>query len=513
MAAAAAVLAAVVVLTNRNDFDPSQRFSTPVTHGPNTRTPDTAGIAPSFTAKRRIAPPLPGLNVAFAGYKVNAAQGGTISHSTGSKLVIPANAFVDANGNAVSGNVEVRYREFRNPVDVFLAGIPMQYDSAGKTFQFESAGMMEVAAFAGGKVVYLDKNKPVEVQFASKQAGTQFSVYEFDTAQGNWAYRGEDAIRPKEQGAPVSRLSEKEKQQAKTIADKTLSQELMASLSENPVPDAPSMPKKADKRRNRFTVDFSLKEFPEMAGYQNVLWEVDESGQRFDAATIYGTTWESMTLSKGAREGRYVVTFKKGIVTSTADVYPVLEGQSYENALKAYEQKYAGYVAARAKLEAAQAEARARYEKTLADLGLNGTNNVAQGAGNAHDVMRVFSISHFGLYNCDQPQMLPQGAVVSLSCKDQNGASLSGFTLYHVDRRKFCLYSYQDANPVSEFHFNPKSSNLVWAVKDGVLYTAEKDQFSAMPENGNTELTLTPVSRTFRSAEDMRVFFGIPASI
>jgi hypothetical protein len=521
-AAAAVVAVAVVVMINREDVMPSAANNLPVT---NNAAPDTrhAGDtnAHAIAQKRTIAPPIKGLDVRYTSYKVAASKATTITHPSGSKLVIPANAFVDKEGNPVSGEVEVRYREFRNPVDVFVAGIPMEYDSAGRTYQFESAGMMQVAAFVNGKVVYLDKNKPVEVQFASKQSGEEFAVYEFDTAAGNWAYRGEDEISlPPSAASKPKLLTADEVNRKKAAAATQLQQDLSVAVRQNPVPAEPVKPRLADKRKNRFRVDFKPSEFPEMSAWKDVVFEVDESREKFDTNFYYNTKWESVVLSKGASEGRYVATFKKGLTIAPVDVYPVYEGESYQKAKESFDKKFAEYDLALSRRTTAETAARTRYEETITGLGLSGGLTQVQNLANqasldlAGQVMRIFTIANFGLFNCDQPQMLPIGGKVALACNDNEGKLLSGFTiLYHVDRAKFCLYSYHNQNPMVGFQFDPQSSNLVWAVRDGILYTADDDQFKTMPLSGTAGIQMKPVTRTFNSAVEMRIFLNIPVGI
>ena len=75
--------------------------------------------------KPTINPPLEGVNIPYKIYKVIAEKGATLDFKTGSKVVIPKNAFVDENGKLLKGEVELRYREFHDAVDFFVSGIPM----------------------------------------------------------------------------------------------------------------------------------------------------------------------------------------------------------------------------------------------------------------------------------------------------------------------------------------------------------------------------------------------------
>ncbi|HRG89782.1 MAG TPA: hypothetical protein PLW44_12230, partial [Chitinophagales bacterium] len=96
----------------------------------------TLTTAPAF-----IQPPIAAADIKPNTYIIDAGQDSNLTCNSGSKIHIPANAFTDENGKPVNGKVELHYREFHNVSDVFLAGIPMTYDSAGEQFHFETAGM------------------------------------------------------------------------------------------------------------------------------------------------------------------------------------------------------------------------------------------------------------------------------------------------------------------------------------------------------------------------------------
>ena len=132
----------------------------------------------------------------------------------------------------------------------------------------------------------------------------------------------------------------------------------------------------------------------------------------------------------------------------------------------------------------------------------------------AEEVMRCFTISGFGVYNMDAVSELPVGGIVTMTLNDVDGKQFTDFAaLYHVDRNKNSLFTYKNQNPIAEFHFNPKSSNLIWGVKDGKLFYADNDQFTKQPRSGKGEIELKPVGKEFKTAEEMKRFFKISPSI
>ncbi|MCU0433737.1 MAG: hypothetical protein MUC87_09820 [Bacteroidia bacterium] len=133
--------------------------------------------------------PISGTDVARNYYTFNAEKGASFSYPSGTDIRIPANAFVDKNGRPVSGEVTISYREFRDAADIIVSGIPMKYDSAGQTADFESAGMFELVASAAGNEVDVAPGKNIAMQFAVTQPESSYNFYRLDEEKG-WEFEG-----------------------------------------------------------------------------------------------------------------------------------------------------------------------------------------------------------------------------------------------------------------------------------------------------------------------------------
>jgi len=515
VAVAAAVAVVVYVVNGNNGNLPSDGNGNVISANDNVRQPDSAFTSTWTPTKRSVTPPLAGVNVPFSKYKINSKRGGVFTYPSGTKVKFQAGSFVDANGNVVNGNVEVRYREMHDAVDFFLSGIPMQYDSAGQTWQLESAGMLEVEAFVDGKVVYLDKNKPMEVEFASAYEGTNYNLYKFDTVQGNWVNRGKDEVgmMPAAKVKPDSARRKPPMVNPQDIAGITK-------------PIEPTRPLKADPKNNRFVVDFNKEEFPEMANFTNVIFEVDESKEKFDRGN-YNITWESVMLSRGEETGKYNLSLKKGLKQVKLDVYPVLDGEDYKKAMADYQVKYDKYTHDMVLYIGGSIidSANHVYMGPVVNQGDNDEGGKNEGwvytAGNdqnsialTKDVMRTFALDGFGIYNMDVASQLPQGSVINLSLNGPDQQLFSGFTaVYHVDRQKNTVMTYHNLNPMADFHVNTASSNLIWAVKDGELFYTDNENFMALPKSGDATVALKPVGRKLKTADEMKAFFSIGTSV
>ena len=71
-------------------------------------------------------PPIKGRNVKSVSFTFKAEEGVDHYLNTGSRVSIPKNSIVDANGKPVKGKVKIKCREFHSVKDIFLSGIPMR---------------------------------------------------------------------------------------------------------------------------------------------------------------------------------------------------------------------------------------------------------------------------------------------------------------------------------------------------------------------------------------------------
>lgn len=117
--------------------------------------------------KNVIAPPFDNVNKPLTTMNIDAEKDTLLRLETGTTIHIEANSFTDANGNPVSGNVNLKYREMHNAAEILCSGIPMIISENGVEEQFESAGMFEIDAQQNGEQLKIANDKSIEVDFAS----------------------------------------------------------------------------------------------------------------------------------------------------------------------------------------------------------------------------------------------------------------------------------------------------------------------------------------------------------
>ncbi len=129
--------------------------------------------------------PLPKMKQNIEWTSLNPTIPNRLNLKTGTEIIIPENAFVTKDGKVVKGEVDFSVEEFKNATDIFLSGLPMTYDSAGVSYTFASAGMMELRAYSKGEELDLAPDKQLEIKMTSEQEGN-FNLYSLDDSTGAW---------------------------------------------------------------------------------------------------------------------------------------------------------------------------------------------------------------------------------------------------------------------------------------------------------------------------------------
>lgn len=495
----------------------------------NERYADSAALNSFYKteeAKRCINPPLEGLNIPTTIYKVIAEKGATLNFKTGSKIIIPKNVFVDENGKVLKGEVELRYREFHDAVDFFVSGIPMTYDSAGVRYHFQSAGMMEMLAYQNGKAVNISSEKSINVELASNYTGKEYNLYKLDTTKNNWACLGKDKVvamdnRVLNKKDTISIVQVKDTPEFNTIEIKKeeIQKEKEVKISALPKLFAePKKPAQSKKDKYTFNLDVDSKEYPELALYKGVLFEVGSENKTF-SSEMYTITWDEAVIKEGPKKGEnYFLTLKKATKRFELVVYPVFEGSDYESALKNFQEKFSKYSIALDKRKEDESRIEEAYKSQLAILKKQQEDLQRKWKEQQDDqfklmstqekVYRMFAVSSFGVYNSDKPSLYPSGVSCTAKLNNENNSRLMCYDVFLVDRDKNGLFSY-NKNPVVKFSFNPLSTNLLWTIENGTLYWLKPEQFKDIKSTTElSDITMNKVNQKFKSVEEIKTFFN-----
>lgn len=140
------------------------------------------------TKTNKISPFFKDKNIPYKTYKTSNSVEKNLTYGN-TKIKIPKNAFLNKKGEIINEEIIVEYREFRDPVDILIAGIPMNYDSAGFNGNFESGGMFELnAKTVTDDEVFPNPNSLIQVDFNSTSTDNNFNNYFFNKFNNKWEF-------------------------------------------------------------------------------------------------------------------------------------------------------------------------------------------------------------------------------------------------------------------------------------------------------------------------------------
>jgi hypothetical protein len=149
-----------------------------------------AGTEPAMARNRRVEVIIEAAhwNVESTYYSVPTKEPTEIVYRrSGTKIQIPADAFIYPDGSPVGDEVLVQYREFRDAADFMASRIPMQFDYEGAPAYFNSTGMFEIRAYdADGQALNLQPNKELTLDFVQTQLAEGTEFWRFDEAAQRW---------------------------------------------------------------------------------------------------------------------------------------------------------------------------------------------------------------------------------------------------------------------------------------------------------------------------------------
>lgn len=446
-----------------------------------------------FERQPYVNPPLPHIKPVYSRHKITAAEGGSIATTTGAHLVIPKMAFQNNRGSLVVGDVEILYREMHDAVDFFLAGVPMRYDSAGQRFQLAPVGMVEIIGMQDGKRIQMAPGKSIEVELISTvewEASANvaaFKIYRLDTTARNWVY------------SSMSKVAFEVEANTRTAVGVSSNLDIQTTFeSQNPKPQAPVKP--AQRNPNALTLE--LEEMHD-AGLEtdpatnevlnkygrNAIWQISPNSPAFDKKRLTETV-EGFSLHDINGQEFELILSNATSGKLRLIVQPVLLGKDYQKAQTEYD------------------AALAQYQKDLSDWKSRlqtalQSNNTATAEASKDNIKRLrkvinrFSVSEFGIWNCDHPIPAERQSIRIGRVVDQNGAEYANQTAYLVNPDQQTLYQFHTGRGNSVF-FNPEKNNYIW------LVTPDQKIAILKAKKLRADLELQVQSRVIKNEQDLR---------
>jgi len=127
-----------------------------------------------------------GLTIKDDKFRISSEKGGIITAPSGTKLRIAPGTFIDSKGKPVKGDIDITYREYRNPTDFIFSNIPMSIIQNEEMYPFNSAGMFKIEASKNGKPLTISTGKKINIDFAVTEELANMNFYRFDAENNQW---------------------------------------------------------------------------------------------------------------------------------------------------------------------------------------------------------------------------------------------------------------------------------------------------------------------------------------
>lgn len=426
-------------------------------------------------------PPVNGVDVPYKEYAVDASKGDTLYYSSGSIILFPPNSFVDKEGNVINGNVQVKYREFLNPIDFYLSGIPMNYDSLGQPYTFESSGMCEILAFKDGMPVFVNPASQPEINLASNSNAKDHNIYYLDTVQRKWIYQGSSI---------VTELNNPEVKFQPSIT--AVSEELIAPLK----------PEKANNKSPVIRIIIDTASYKELLVYDNLQFQLEADENNFSPKDTL-VEWNKIELLKGNKNGLYTVRLTNINRTVSYSARPVLEGVDYDKALIIFNEKNEEYNRLKKKRVTQEMKDKGMYiidsiayVKTLEqnkrteklnrliearNLVIKKQNEAISAINEGRNVYRTFTVNRFGIWNCDvpvRPSLIP---ITATFINEKGVITLENISVFC--KRFNIILTYHDNN----ISIVNNSDNMIVGSVNGAFAYLSYEDFKKLEINQNTK--------------------------
>ena len=374
--------------------------------------------------------PIEGLDIPYQYFEVDPNVDNVIVTESGTTIRVPKNAFLDKVGNPITSKVKLEYREFRNPLEFYVAGIPMELNENGEDKVFVSGGMFEINATNDkNATVFVNPANKIKVDLLSTSKSKYFNVYDLDKGTNQWIARGKDIITVTRKEDEIEALN---------------------------IPHRPQVAKPYS-----FSIKDDTGEFPEISEYENVKFTPIDPGK---CKISHAQEMKVIPRKHGLFEVVSILKFGNLRKENSCLCYLSFEeGKDYSEALKTYQKKYGTQIAKRDAIEKL-------WKKYEFDL----IKNKIQKSDLNEKITRTLEVNQFGFVNLDYPTSYPKGIELPAVFSDINGNKLLLRNIVLIEKGTNAIYRYKDV-----IKFNPEKDNILCGItEDNQLAYIKKDELA-----------------------------------
>lgn len=411
--------------------------------------------------------------IAYTEIEFDAAQGVNFHQPSGTNVRIPKNALVDSRGKKVTGKVRAKFREIHNAKDIFLSGIPMQtYENRG--LFLESNGMMELRVLQGEKELRLQEGNTIDIDLAAfEQPTKEFKLWKLEKDK-KWNISGGYT----------------------TVQNDRKNQKLLALDEEK---KKRKSKKDSGNDNFQFTFNSNLKNFPHMASWNGVTWNLLTPDPKFPTENIGRIDWTDIKMEKiPGSKNQYTIEltysnfdYSNNLIEEKCKITAVPADLSKKD-LKAIE---ADFVAKSKEYEEFLKLAKKEEDRLKAEASL----------------LNKFSVSGFGIYNIDKLTDAEQLVKLDMHFDFESEMLLSKnpVQLMVIAKDRNTVLNFPPASWKSIPYLGPKTE-LVAALPDGSYAYVDAITFNAaVPESKLSRTyqnSVTLKTRRFKKDEINNVF-------
>lgn len=364
----------------------------------------------------------------------------------GTVIEFPEEAFAKA------GKVTLKIREFFTAGEILASGIPMKYDSAGVTSDFQSAGMIEIRMIQNGKEVKLQNNKEAKVIMTSSKKETNYNLYDLNEENGKWNFKcKQDVIQKPKDLARINAINKEIKQFSK-----------------------PEKPVKSLENRKFFDLNYKMENHTELKELANLMWQYTGNDEKRDITNnpdFLKKNWKKVAIYPTQEELVYFLKLTDKDTTFRTTIRPVLRGELLTNANKEYTAKLNVYnkeikdrVIEKARLE--------REDQFLRSFALKG--------GGIYNYHRQFKVGH------------TLELIASIEFNTPVNLDKNNITYFLITGDNDVVIKYSPAD-LHKFRFNPSYNNKLMAILPGdKVASFSSEDFRAINTSSLSEDQATP---------------------
>ncbi|HCQ30171.1 MAG TPA: hypothetical protein DIU39_07790 [Flavobacteriales bacterium] len=296
-------------------------------------------------------------------------------------MFIPPKTLVDENNEYVEGEVEFLFQGYKNVAEIASSNIPMNYDSNGTTYAFQSGGMFQLRAYQRNNPINIKPKKEITIAYKTEleQSG---NVYYYDEQKNNWTFTEKD----------------KGLQNTDSIA-KIIDELITESLIDN-----------INDKRVVFDLDVLTSDFPQLKPLKGILFSVADKDSLL-VRTIAQTQWNFVEATINKNNVKFCFGKTNTDTNACLLTRPVVTSKKEIKSLK---NKLQDFVQTK--------------QQSIIDQ-----KKQLVFESNKNQIYRAFKITGFGVWNCDRP-FKDDDAIVQLDLKLPNGESLDEHKTFQLIR-------------------------------------------------------------------------------